>query len=216
MVLDGIAYGILDAAVDSFFPFLGEVGHEIAELEDLVFGPSRPQSLLAGHENGLSSEGTLHVSSARESIQLSRDKEKLQIEKVELEKVSEEKPPVDAGAPTPKASALLHWLRRSLSEYLRNTPITLFPRKVEKPALSTMSALHRISRTRRLVTSLARLLATKSEVISRMRKRPSTRRGHDEGDSEIEVDLGSVQGQCNAISRAVLGFNQTRYSQIIF
>ena len=58
-----------------------------------------------------------------------------------------------------------------------------------------------MARTRRLVTSLARLLATKSEVVAQIRKRllssnPSGlgNGASEDDDTEIAIHMGDVQG----------------------
>jgi Mg2+ and Co2+ transporter CorA len=57
-----------------------------------------------------------------------------------------------------------------------------------------------MARARRLVTSLARLLATKSEVVSQIRKRflisgPQTTSPQGNEDVEIAIYMGDVQGK---------------------
>jgi magnesium transporter len=79
---------------------------------------------------------------------------------------------------------------------------------VEPPTkLATFQTLLRMANTRRLVTSLVRLLATKSEVIGQLRKRLQGGAGGavdwDEGDmargQEVGIYLGDVQGMsCTA------------------
>ncbi|ELU41861.1 hypothetical protein AG1IA_04112 [Rhizoctonia solani AG-1 IA] len=78
---------------------------------------------------------------------------------------------------------------------------------VEPPTkLATFQTLLRMANTRRLVTSLVRLLATKSEVIGQLRKRlqggPGGAVDWDEGDmargQEVGIYLGDVQGMHHA------------------
>jgi Mg2+ and Co2+ transporter CorA len=51
-----------------------------------------------------------------------------------------------------------------------------------------------MARTRRLVTSLGRLLSTKAEVIAQIRKRLAS--GTKPEDAEVAMYMGDVQGQC--------------------
>jgi magnesium transporter len=53
--------------------------------------------------------------------------------------------------------------------------------------------LRRMARTRRLVTSLGRLLSTKAEVIAQIRKRLAS--GTKPEDAEVAMYMGDIQGQ---------------------
>jgi Mg2+ and Co2+ transporter CorA len=69
------------------------------------------------------------------------------------------------------------------------------------PLGDTTSTLRRMARTQRLVTSLSRLLATKSEVTLQIRERllgvsrPCTRnRTEKTNDEEVVIYMGDIQG----------------------
>lgn len=67
-----------------------------------------------------------------------------------------------------------------------------------KPSTTpTPTPLRRMARARRLVTSIARLLATKSEVIAQVRKRLLTGLGSGSSkaeDIEVAIYMGDIQG----------------------
>jgi magnesium transporter len=71
-------------------------------------------------------------------------------------------------------------------------------------SLSTVTTLRRLARTRRLVTSLTRLLATKSEVVVQIRKRLLTSNSGGNGlrkreDVDVAIYLGDVQGMFHVL-----------------
>ncbi|KIK28576.1 hypothetical protein PISMIDRAFT_38407, partial [Pisolithus microcarpus 441] len=69
---------------------------------------------------------------------------------------------------------------------------------------ATMTTLRRIARTRRLVTSLTRLLASKSEVVSRISKRYLNGTAVVQSDDvEIAMYMGDVQDHILALQQAL-------------
>ncbi len=70
-------------------------------------------------------------------------------------------------------------------------------RSKSKPSFTRASFdLHRMARTRHLATSVARVLATKPEVIAGIRKRLLALDGPDASDdAEVAIYLGDVQGE---------------------
>jgi magnesium transporter len=89
------------------------------------------------------------------------------------------------------------WMRND--SYLANDISRRGPRR-SSLARDSVSTLRHIAKTRRLVTPLARLLATKSDVIAQIRKRPRFGNGHgDNGYAKVSMNLGDVQGQCFAV-----------------
>ncbi|KAF9237322.1 hypothetical protein BU15DRAFT_48851 [Melanogaster broomeanus] len=78
----------------------------------------------------------------------------------------------------------------------------------KSPQTPTATTLRRMARTRRLVTSLCRLLASKSEVISQIQKRcliSSGRFGHDihTDDVDIAMYMGDVQDHILTLQQAL-------------
>ncbi|KAG1899273.1 uncharacterized protein F5891DRAFT_954398 [Suillus fuscotomentosus] len=182
MSSDWIAHGILDSVVDSFFPFLKEIEQQVLAVEALVF----------------SSNDVSHTSSTNTLVDLihipADDQCDSDIEKLPdiPSKEMGETPP----RYFPRFTQPLFFRRLKCSlQNLRNTFATTH--KVRTQATTTNTLL-RMARARRLVTSLTRLLATKSEVISQIRKRfliggrqTTSPQGND--DLEIAMYMGDVQ-----------------------
>ena len=184
---DWIAHGILDSIVDSFFPYLEDVEKEVLRMEDLVF--SEDSQINPG--NAKSDDACLSPQPVYEDA-----------EKVVCVT------PNEKGDQTPrpsKASSIfqlfpgLQKLRKSRSfiySVLQSMSLTR-----ESKSISTTATLRRLAKIRRLVTSMTRLLATKSEVIAQIRKRLLTqnRSGLVISQSRVEdidvaIYLGDVQG----------------------
>lgn len=132
-----------------------------------------------------------------------------------IEKKAEELEKAEGPAsPPPRSQRRLLLRLRTWKYRLRSRMWLLLPKRmrprweekrpvVEPPTkLATFQTLLRMANTRRLVTSLGRLLATKSEVIGQLRKRLQVTAGNavdwDEGDmaggQEVGIYLGDVQG----------------------
>lgn len=68
--------------------------------------------------------------------------------------------------------------------------------KPDIPPSATQLTLRRMVRTRRLVTALGRLLGTKSDVVTQIRKRLMRSAQGDTGEAlEVAIYMGDVQGQ---------------------
>ncbi|KAJ7169842.1 hypothetical protein C8R46DRAFT_897196 [Mycena filopes] len=168
-----IAHGILDSIVDSFFPFLQGLEREVMAIEDIVF-------------SGASS--TRVVEPVNFTIESgSKDTEKTSSQTWPLA-LSEKN--VARLAP-PRTHFTLSWPPRNFGIWRYCQTASPAP-----PSRSpTASTLHRMARARRLMTSLSRLLATKSEVVAQLRKRLLTA-SDDKGDAdraEVAIYLGDVQ-----------------------
>jgi magnesium transporter len=186
---DWIAHGILDSVVDSFFPFLKEIEQQVLAVEALVF----------------SSNDVSHTSSTNTLVDLihipTDDQCDTSIEKLPdaLSKEMGEPPPSwNCSLSLPRLTRPLFFRRlKCRFQNLRNTFATT--REARTQAMTTNTLL-RMARARRLVTSLTRLLATKSEVVSQIRKRfliggrqTASPQGND--DLEIAIYMGDVQGK---------------------
>jgi len=106
-------------------------------------------------------------------------------------------------APRPTFRMLMRRLRRYISNHWRR----IWARKKSEPRVSPRgTTLRRMAKTRRLVTSLNRLLASKSDVITQIQKRllqgtqPGTQKaslgnGGSKGEElEVAIYMGDVQG----------------------
>jgi magnesium transporter len=189
MSSDWIAHGILDSVVDSFFPFLKDIEQQVLAVEALVF----------------SSNDVSHTSSTNTLVNLIQiptdDQCDTNIEKLPdiLSKEMGETPPSwNCNLSLSRLTQPLLFFRR-LKCRLQNLWNTSFATTREaRTQATTKNTLLQMARARRLVTSLTRLLATKSEVVSQIRKRfliggrqTASSQGND--DLEIAIYMGDVQ-----------------------
>ncbi|KAG1864249.1 hypothetical protein DFJ58DRAFT_655998 [Suillus subalutaceus] len=182
MSSDWIAHGILDSVVDSFFPFLKEIEKQVLAVEALVF----------------SSNDVSHTSSTNTLVDLVHiPTDDSNIEKLPdtLSKEMGENPPSLNRGLSRFTQPLFFRRLKCRFQILWNTFATTHEAKAQA---TTTNTLLRMARARRLVTSLTRLLATKSEVISQIRKRfliggrqIASPQGND--DLEIAIYMGDVQ-----------------------
>jgi len=101
-------------------------------------------------------------------------------------------------APRLTISLVFHRMKRSISNIWQS-----WTTKAEPPLNSSQLAFRRIGSTKKLVTSLVRLLATKSDVLTAFRKRmmrvaalkSKSMTGRSSDDLEVAIYSGDVQGQ---------------------
>jgi magnesium transporter len=190
---DWIAHGILDSVVDSFFPFLEEIEREIVGVEDYVYFKPCDRRL-SPRDRAVTSQDTLRGDSIPNlgGALLKKGKTTTQTEEKaivdgNIVTVAEHIPASPSGA-----ELSLHRVLRRIWSRITQSKASV--------SSATTPTLHRMARTRRLVTSLVRLLATKSEVVAQIRKRP--RNGNDNGDdAEVAMYMGDIQG--SAFSRLI-------------
>lgn len=187
---------MLDSIVDSFFPFLEEIEKEVMVIENMAFSedpvnaapPPPPPMRDPDEKPAQNSPGSFTVG---DSLKTSLPKDL----SPPPERPPEEKPHViftgpSTGAKDQRATVrlpllpmrlALRRLRRRMRKFARRAILKVFPWfDPQRPTKSCISAgegtgagaaLRRMARTRRLVTNLTRLLATKADVVSRMQKR---------------------------------------------
>lgn len=189
MSADWIAHGLLDSIVDALFPFLEEIEDEVMAVEDLVFTGEGDSTYSPTQEEESHDMATID----------SADKV---TEKEAPEPYTSDKATIiDRAVKThfaPDPPRSLSLLVRRLKRHWN------FRKKPQPQALEQESAkyssLLRMARTRKLVTSLSRLLATKSDVVAQVRKRLLTASASQEqrtgDDAEIAMYMGDVQGVC--------------------
>jgi len=194
MSSDWIAHGILDSIVDSFFPFLQGLEREVMAIEDIVFSG----------ENSTRATVSVNADSPETSTPEPKNIEKTnsQLELSEKNVARFETAQTHFSLPWP--SFLAKW-KINIPKRRRKTaqPTTV-------NASPTASTLHRMARARRLVTSLSRLLASKSEVVSQLRKRLLTSSQSEsssgKGDAEraeVAMYLGDVQDHILALENSL-------------
>ena len=182
--------------VDSFFPFLQEVEKEVPEFEDIVFSDLEKPPVTKSS-----------VSNSPVEAEAARDEEKGFAPPANDSVDEKSPPPLDSlisartrfSLPRPTLPLFFRRLKRALTSI--RISITATGERRTALANPTYITLRRMARTRRLVTSLTRLLATKSEVVTQIRKRllssnPSglgNGTGKDD-DTEVAIHMGDVQG----------------------
>ena len=195
---DWIAHGIMDSIVDSFFPFLEEIEQEIINIENLIFSDDHlrlndPDLQQIPLEPQVSNPDTLV---SKESF---TEREKLPLSP-SLQEKNERRSSYRMQFSVPKRHLLS--LRR-IKQLIRRSArlvsqVQLHPSSPRKDD-PTPTMVHRVAHVRRLVTSLSRFLATKSEVVAQVKKRILMTGEHGLGngtgdDRDVFVYMGDVQG----------------------
>jgi magnesium transporter len=184
---------MLDSVVDSFFPLVEEIGEDVAAIESLVANEDSLPTI-----TDMSSVGSrsLQAKPAAEKFAPSIsfiDVDEKHVLPREIASVKTAKTQFSL----PRLTCGLMWrrLRRALSQSIGYC-MRSKPRKVKPSFTRTTLGLHRMARTRRLVTSVARVLATKPEVIAGIRKRLLASHGSASSDAtEVAIYFGDVQGE---------------------
>ncbi|KAH7925205.1 hypothetical protein BV22DRAFT_1195365 [Leucogyrophana mollusca] len=214
MSSDWIAHGLLDSVVDSFFPPLKEIEKEVAAVEALVFSTDDTTDA-ASVETLAPSDDLAHISVDNPSGQ-KKDAEKLPItdEKGDFPGDPTASLRTRFSLPRPTRPLFFRQLKRNMYSILE---FFASARKVrtKQSQTATVVTLRRMARTRRLVTSLSRLLATKSEVVSQIRKRfftagqQSGNRAGQSDDIEIAIHMGDVQDHIITLQQALSHYERT-------
>jgi len=180
------------------------VDHIEAEAADMVFTEADDESLTSGSSNTLVGDALQDFplrNSESEKLALHENAGSLGSSGFE-EKLVPRKDDLSLGRTAPHfgwwPSSLSTWhswrlASRFLSLITKRNSRTQF--HSENPAAGN---LRRVARTRRLVTTLTRVLSTKSEVVGRLRKRLLTPGEHGivvQDDIEVAIYMGDVQGE---------------------
>ncbi|KIK94077.1 hypothetical protein PAXRUDRAFT_828359 [Paxillus rubicundulus Ve08.2h10] len=198
MSSDWIAHGLLDSIVDSFFPTLKEIEKEVAAIEALVFSNGNVV-------DDISMTSTVTVDDTHDPVE--EDKSHA------FDPLDEKRGDAGESLRTrflparPNRLPLFCRLKRKFASFMKK--VGSFHRiHLQSSQTMTTTTLRRMARTRRLVTSLSRLLASKSEVISQIRKRFLTwlgRFGHNiyTDDLDIAIYMGDVQDHILTLQQAL-------------
>jgi len=198
-VLDWIAHGILDSIVDAFFPFLADIEREVTDVDALVYsGPDLVATVkVADAPIPFIMEKQIEDTSFSEKAQRSDDHVNFSQNAQNATGVEFSRPRFLF--PRPSVPLVFGQLRRFML-----TSGSFILRKKMGYRANTTTTLRRMTRTRRLVTSLSRLLATKADVVTHIQKR-LMRAGHSglgngtsKGEEfEVAIYMGDVQGKRN-------------------
>jgi magnesium transporter len=202
-----IAHGILDSVVDSFFPLVEEIEEHVTAIESVVHNEDNPASTItpiplantrasrilpagetipSANAWALSAGEKLVTATSHvdEKHAFSRDVASVKTAKTQF------------SLPRLTCGFMLRRWRRAISRLvdfcMRNKPRS----KVKPSFIRASFDLHRMARTRHLATSVARVLATKPEVVAGIRKRLLASDGPDASDdAEVAIYFGDVQGE---------------------
>ncbi|KAG6849512.1 hypothetical protein H0H93_007866 [Arthromyces matolae] len=202
-ISDWIAHGILDSIVDSFFPLLEEIGGEVAAIEDLV-SAAAPYSEIHHHDVQIREKSEKTDILETTSAHGSEFKEKDHAPSVEARRYSAASADVRFSSPRFTVSLALRRLKRVLDMRWRK----LWTKQPPRPN-PTQIALRRMARTRKRITSLTRLLATKSDVVAQIRKRLMTVNGG-KGDDNLDVSMymGDVQDHILMLQHSLVHYER--------
>jgi magnesium transporter len=168
-----------------------EIGEHVAAIESLVSNEYSPASTITANPP-IESRSLLAPPVAEKVVPISFDDEKKGFAR--------------DGAPVkttktqfslPRLTCGLMWrrLRRGLLQ-LTGFWMRSKPRKVKPSLTRTTLGLHRMVRMKRLATSVARILATKPEVVAGIRKRLLASDGPTTSDdADVAIYFGDVQGE---------------------
>ena len=196
-----IAHGILDSVVDSFFPLVEEIEEHVTAIESVVHNEDNPASTITPIPP--TNAGALRILPAGETTSPANAWALPAGEKVVDEKhtfsedvASEKTAKMQFSLPRLTCGLMLRRWRRAISRFV-NFCMRNKPRSKVKPSFTRASFdLHRMARTRHLATSVARVLATKPEVVAGIRKRLLALDGPDASDdAEVAIYFGDVQGE---------------------
>ncbi|KAI0669827.1 hypothetical protein C8Q78DRAFT_1037954 [Trametes maxima] len=210
---DWIAHGILDSIVDSFFPFLEVIEREVVDIENLVFAVGDDSGLL-GKDRGTPVDSR---SSGSDTALLSEKASGAMEEKQSSVEISRKPtrsilPRLRFSSPT-SFPLLMRRARRAIRDTIASIPrfkaIDTDTSDYHRPT----TTIHRMARTRRLVTSLTRFLAVKSEVVTQVKKRLITQGEWGlgtgtEDDLDVFVYMGDVQDHILTLQQSLAHYER--------
>lgn len=197
--LDWIAHGILDSVVDAFFPVLAEIEKEVMNIDQLIYideGEEDTASTLVDKEQTGATPSAVQADSSTPNLKSPMSPD----EKPILDRVNTFESSVRPHfvPPRPTLRLLFRHARRSIARFWSR----LWAKKPEARINPRALALRRMAKTRKLVTLLGRLLASKADVVTQIRKRllqqsgqASLGNGGTKGEElEVAIYMGDVQG----------------------
>jgi magnesium transporter len=223
-VLEWIAHGLMDSIVDTFFPLIGHIDHEVDEIDSLVIDPatkprratvSRPGLVAADLQATLREQNGIELSDRSSAPHSEGKHEKAWYAQ---EKPSSSRNPI-VGLPRKTKTfcrdrletmrlQYRFWKRQTAAGIILRIPgqalhslslflgLNHFQRKNQnrdaafRPVFDRSLMLRRITEMRRLTTGLTRLLGSKYQVVTRLKKRAAEENG------DVGAYIGDVQGRC--------------------
>ncbi len=189
----------MDSIVDSFFPYLDIIEKEALDIDRLVFSAGDETPTPNKVSLGTLSEQTL----GPDSPEL---KEKISIDVDEKGSFNLGRAATKTIVARPRFSPptsfplLVRRARRAIRETLTSIPRFKAVDTQSSDYYHPLTTVHRMARIRRLVTSLTRFLAVKSEVVAQIRKRLLAKGEWSlgtgtEDDLDVFMYMGDVQGE---------------------
>lgn len=186
---DWIAHGLLDSIVDQFFPLLDRIDREVKDLDDLI-SPVTSSNAAPDMQAQTTSAPALEATS-QDHNSLEKDPDQSEVKVL----VKKEESPTSSLDSVVKAKnvymtplALIRHMYPTFKSVSSRLRAVLRSQSKSKKGTIQRTPLMRIAATRRLVTSLSRLLGTKSEVLSQLKKRLAM---HPHGPtSQTNMDVG--------------------------
>ncbi|KAF8585524.1 hypothetical protein K439DRAFT_1632522 [Ramaria rubella] len=218
---DWIAHGILDSMVDQFFPLLNSIEQEAKDLEDLVLsieGPIRNRGALPDGKTSVTPKVAVDLDllkgMALEKVE-EDSKENAQTQTFSTDELQNFAEPFCYTKP-------FLWARTRILQFANASPLWILLKQrlhlsqCSQETLTASSPLMRMASTRRLVTSTTRLLSTKSEVVSQIRKRlsGSAVMGSEVGPSEqalaaeVGIYLGDIQDHILSLQQSLAHYER--------
>ncbi|KAJ3524611.1 hypothetical protein NMY22_g10923 [Coprinellus aureogranulatus] len=207
MSSDWIAHGIMDSVVDSFFPVLAEIEKEVMAIDNLVYfeDDEDDQFMEFGNQEQGSSAASSTVKAESEIGVLSpktSNTEYQPYEKPALDTASSTEGSIRFVPPRPTPRLVFRRARRYVGRVFSRLWKLLRRREAQESRINPRTmTLRRMAKTRKLVTLLSRLLASKADVVTQIRKRlmqagePSLGNGGTKGEEmEVAIYMGDVQG----------------------
>lgn len=199
----------MDSIVDSFFPLVEQVEKEMMHLENVMFS----ECIIPASEPDTSTENrraeeTVKPSSGSETVVShsgSFEKDNKNFSPDLSEKITTSVLHTQFSIPKRRFLTIRH-AKVLLRQAFRRFPRLNFKvKQAPQGEHATHQTVHRVARARRLVTSLSRILASKSEVVAQVKKRllmvGESGLAHGTGnDHDVYTYLGDVQGEVNLLS----------------
>ncbi|KAI0724624.1 hypothetical protein C8T65DRAFT_599267 [Cerioporus squamosus] len=206
-----IAHGLMDSIVDSFFPYLDIIEKEALAIDRLVFSAGDETPVPKEDPLATLSEQTLRPGSPeiKEKISVDVDEKGSFLGKATTKSVVA-KPRFSSPTSFP---LLVRRARRAIRETLTSIPRFRAVDTQSSDYYHPLTTVHRMARIRRLVTSLTRFLAVKSEVVAQVRKRLLAKGEWSlgtgtEDDLDVFVYMGDVQDHILTLQQSLAHYER--------
>jgi magnesium transporter len=171
-----------------------EIGKEVIAIESVVYNEDSPGSTVTTPSISLArARASRLLTSEEKALNSLVDEKQLFFRDVASIRTAK----TQFSLPRLTFGLMLRRMRRAFLRFIGLFKPSRSKSRSVKPSFSrAYFDLRRMARTRRLVTTVARVLATKPEVVAGIRKRLMTADGLVAGDNaEVGIYLGDVQGQ---------------------